>query len=177
MAVKEWGMRERTFLMTGAICLLCAAALSASRAASPAGGARQDARPKIYGRKALDHISVVDPANALGEPDGRCAEIRPGGEMTVLMAGRIYYSDSSDDGQLVVKGDGRYGLAGLFRMSDEGEPAWQPLQPGGTPGGFKLGSSMFNVAQSIDTIKIVNDDSRSVFVDAVIGYGKDERSR
>ena len=58
-------------------------------------------------------------------------------------------------------------------MTEEGEPAWQPLNPGGTPGGFKLGSVMFPVTQSTDTIKIVNDDSRPVFVDAVIGYRKD----
>ena len=36
---------------------------------------------------------------------------------------------------------------------------------------------MFNVAQSTDTIKIANDDTRSVFVDAVVGYGKGERAR
>jgi hypothetical protein len=36
---------------------------------------------------------------------------------------------------------------------------------------------MFSVAQSTDTLRIVNDDTRSVFVDAVIGYGKDGRSR
>jgi len=140
-------------------------------------GAVQDDRPRFHAVKVSDHASVVDPQNALGEPDGRYAEIRPGGEMTVVMAERIYYSDASDDGAVVAKGDGRYGVAGLFRMTEEGEPAWQPLAPGRTPGGFKFGTSMFNVVQSTDTIKIANDDTRSVYVDAVVGYGKSGRAK
>lgn len=135
-------------------------------------GAVQDDRPRFYAVKVSDDVGVVDPRNALGEPDGRWAEIRPGGELTVVMAERIYYSDASDDGAVVVKGDGRYGVAGLFRMTEEGEPAWQPLVQGRTPGGFKFGTSMFSVVQSTETIKIANDDTRSVFVDAVVGYGK-----
>jgi len=170
-------MKKSVVLVTAGLCLFGAAGLLASRSKAPAGGASQDDRARFYGRQVVDHISVVDPANALGEPDGRFAEIRPGGEMTVLMADRIYYSDASDDGAVVAKGDGRYGLAGLFRMNEEGQSAWQPLPSGRTPGGFKLGTSMFNVVQSTDTLKIANDDTRSVFVDAISGYGKGERAR
>ena len=168
-------MKTKALLSTAGLCLLCAAGLLALRTASPVSEDAQDARPGFYARKVIDHIDVVAPENALGEADGRFAEIRPGGEMTVLMASRIYYSDASDDGSLVTKGDGKYGLAGLFQMTEEGESAWLPLPPGRTPGGFKFGTSMFTVAQSTDTIRIVNDDTRSVFVDAVIGYGKDAR--
>jgi hypothetical protein len=159
-----------------ALGLLCAAGLSALKPAPLANGGSQEGRPAFYGEKVVDHINVVSPEYALDEPDGRYAEIRPGGEMTVRMASRIYYSDASDDGTVVTKGDGKYGLAGLFRMNEEGESAWQPLPPGRTPGGFKFGPSMFPVAQSTDTLRIVNDDTRPVFVDAVIGYGKKERA-
>ncbi|MCX6574024.1 MAG: hypothetical protein NTX99_08530 [Candidatus Aminicenantes bacterium] len=170
-------MRKSVVLVAAGLCLFGAAGLLASRSKAPAGGAFQDDRARFYGKQVVDHISVVDPGNALGEPDGRFAEIRPGGEMTVLMADRIYYSDASDDGAVVARGDGRYGLAGLFRMDEDGQSAWQPLPQGRTPGGFKLGTSMFNVVQSTDTLKIANDDTRSVFVDAVSGYGKGERAR
>ena len=170
-------MKKNAVLIAAGLCLFGAAGLLASRSTAPAGGAPQDDRAGFYGKQIVDHISVVDPGSALGEPDGRFAEIRPGGEMTVLMADRIYYSDASDDGAVVAKGDGRYGLAGLFRMDEEGQSAWQPLPTGRTPGGFKVGTSMFNVVQSTDTLKIANDDARSVFVDAVIGYGKGERAR
>ena len=164
-------MTAKTISSIAAFGLLCAAAgLSALRPGPPGSGGSQEGRPGFYGERVLDHINVVSPENALDEPDGRFAEIRPGGEMTIRMASRIYYSDASDDGTIVTKGDGKYGLAGLFRMTEEGESAWQPLPPGRTPGGFKFGPSMFPVAQSTDTIRIVNDDTRSVFVDAVIGY-------
>jgi hypothetical protein len=170
-------MKRNLVLVAAGLCLIGAAGLPAARSTAPAGGAPQDGRAGFYGKQVVDHIGVVDPGSAMGEPDGRFAEIRPGGEMTVLMADLIYYSDASDDGAVVAKGDGRYGLAGLFRMNEEGQSAWQPLPAGRTPGGFKLGTSMFNVVQSTDTLKIANDDTRSVFVDAVIGYGKGERAR
>jgi hypothetical protein len=170
-------MTTKTFRSAAGLCLFCAAGMLAL-SSGPQGSERSQARrPEFYAKQALDHISVLDPGKALGQPDGDFAEIRPGGEMTVLMDSRIYYSDAADDGAVVSKGDAKYGLAGLFRMNEEGESAWQPLPPGGTPGGFKFGPSMFPVAQSTDTIKIVNDDTRSVFVDAVIGYGKDEHGK
>lgn len=166
-------MKASSLLLAGGFALLFAAGLSASRA--PVRGPERfpEGRPQFYAKEILDQVNVMDADKALGEPDGRFAEIPPGGEMTVLMDERIRYSDSSDDGSVVTKGEGRYGLAGLFRMSEEGAPAWLPLAPGGTPGGFKLGGTMFPVAQSTGTIRIANDDTRSVFVDAVIGYRQD----
>jgi hypothetical protein len=170
-------MKRSASAAAAGLCLIGAAVLWASRTSPAAGQDAQAERPKVYGARILDHINVVDPDNALGEADGRFAEIRPGGELTVLMAERLYYSDASDDGTVVTKEGGRYGVAGLFQMTEEGPPAWQPLAPGRTPGGFKFGTSMFSVVQSTDTLKIANDDTRSVFVDAVIGYGKDKRTR
>lgn len=170
-------MKTKVFRSAAGICMFCAAGFLALISDPHWSERSQERRPEFYAKQVLDHVNVVDPENALGEPDGHFVEIRPGGEMTVLMDNRIYYSDAADDGAVVTKGDGKYGLAGLFRMTEEGESAWQPLLPGGTPGGFKFGPSMFPVAQSTDTIRIVNDDTHSVYVDAVIGYGKDERGR
>jgi len=170
-------MTTRALRSAAGLCLFCAAGVWALSSGPAGSGSPQDRRPEFYAKQVLDQINVVAAENALGEPDGDFAEIRPGGEMTVLMDSRIHYSDASDEGLVVTKGDGKYGLAGLFRMNEEGESAWQPLPPGGTPGGFKFGPSMFPVAQSTDTIKIVNDDSRPIYVDAVIGYGQAERSR
>jgi hypothetical protein len=137
----------------------------------------QDQQPGSYAEKVLDHINVVAPENALGEADGRFAEIRPGGELTVLMGSRLYYSESGDDGAVVAKGDGRYGLAGLMQMDEEGAPAWQPLLPGRSPGGFRLSTDMFAAPQTTDTIKIVNDDTRPVFIDAVVGFKREAPAR
>jgi len=151
----------------GLSLLLAAAPTSPQATAHPA---TEPPRPEFYADEVLDDADVGDPENALDAPDGFFAEIRPGGELIVRMSEIIRYSDVADDGRVVTNGSARYGLAGLFEMTEEGEPAWQTLLPGGTPGGFKLGPGRFDVTQSTDTLRIVNDDTRSVFVDAVIGF-------
>ncbi len=164
---------KRILLLACGLGLLLAAA-PAPRLPATTGFWRPQGSPQeFYAKEVVDRIEVIDPENALGEPDGHYAEIRPGGEMTMRMPEPIRYSDGSDDGRIVAKGDARYGLAGLFKMSDAGDPAWQPMAPGGTAGGFKLGYSMFPVLQTTETIRIVNDDTRSVFVDAVVGFRRD----
>jgi hypothetical protein len=132
-------------------------------------GPRQDRAGEFYAEQVVDHVNVNEPESAMGEPDGRFAEIKPGGEMTVLLEDTLYFLEGSDDGFVVVKGDGKYGLAGLFEMSEEGSPAWQPLAPGSAPGRFKLGTIRFSPVQSTATIRIVNDDSCPVYLDAVVG--------
>jgi hypothetical protein len=165
-------MKKTLFLLCGLGLVLAAAPAFRPRAAA-AEGPPQKGVPEFYANEVVDQVNVLDAGNALGEPDGRYAEIRPGGEMTVRMPEPIRYSDGSDDGRIVTKGGARYGLAGLFKMTEEGESAWQPLAPGGTAGGFKLGTSMFPVTQSTEALRIVNDDTRSVFVDAVFGFRRE----
>lgn len=131
----------------------------------------QERRREFYAKHVVDHVNINDPESALGKPDGRFAEIKPGGEMTMLMEEALIFLEGSDDGFVVVRGDGAYALAGLFRMSEEGSPAWQPLTPGSAPGRFKLGAFRFHTMQSTETLRIVNNDSRPVYLDAVVGIG------
>jgi hypothetical protein len=170
-------MDAKGLIRTVVPALAVAAVIALLEPAAPAAPSSQDKKDEFYARSVVDKVEVVSPEEALGEPDGRFAEIRPGGELTVRMESRIYYSESSDDGSVVTKGGASYGLAGLFRMDEEGEDAWQPLHPGRGPGGFKFGPAMFPVAQSTDTIRIVNDDTKSVHVDAVVGYRRDSGGR
>lgn len=143
-----------------AVVLLCSGAVE-----GPAG--------EFYAKRVVDHINVNAPENALGRPDGRFAEIKPGGDMIVLMDNVHNFLEGADDGYVVVKAEGAYGLAGLFRMSEEGAPAWLPLAPGSAPGRFKLGTMRFSPVQSTDSIRIVNDGDRPVYLDAVAGIGED----
>ncbi len=106
-------MRNKASCPAGGLCCLCAAGILALNTVWPGVGPARQIRPASYAKQVLDDINVVAPEDALGEADGRFAEIRPGGEMTVLMDSRIYYTDGSDDGSVVTKGEGRYGLAGL----------------------------------------------------------------
>lgn len=170
-------MNAKTLIRTAGLALAVAAGIALLEPAAPAAPRPQDKKDEFYARSVVDKVEVVSPEEALGEPDGLFAEIRPGGELTVRMESRIYYSESSDDGSVVTKGVASYGLAGLFRMDEEGEDAWQPLHPGRGPGGFKFGPAMFPVAQSTDTIRIVNDDTKPVYVDAVVGYRRDSGGR
>lgn len=170
-------MDTRAVIRSASLVLVVAAGLLLLEPAAPAAQEPRKDQAEFYARQVLDKVEVVSPESALGEPDGRFAEIRPGGELTVRMESRIYYSDSADDGSVVTKGGASYGLAGLFRMSEEGEEAWQALHPGRGPGGFKFGPMMFPVTQSTDTIRIVNDDTKPVYVDAVVGYRKDAGGR
>ena len=143
-----------------AVVLLCAGAVK-----GPSG--------EFYAKRVVEHISVNAPENALGRPDDRFAEIKPGGEMTVLMDNVLHFLEGADDGYVVIKAEGAYGLAGLFRMSEEGAPAWLPLAPGSAPGRFKLGTMRSSPVQSMDSIKVVNDGDRPVYLDAVAGIGED----
>ncbi len=129
---------------------------------------------RFYAKRVIDQINVNGPENALGEPDGRFAEIKPGGEMTVDMEKALFSLDGSDDGQVVTRGNETYGLAGLFVMNEEGQAAWQPLAPGADHGGFNLSPMRSVVGQTTRTIRIVNDDAHSVYLDAVIGFGAEQ---
>lgn len=170
-------MKSRIFFAAVSACLVLAGMPPALRAPTEPGDGLCDSRGEFYADKVVDHINVVAPENALGEPDGRFAEIRPGGEMTVRMEQQIFYLEGSDDGAVVAKGPGQYGVAGLMQMSEEGEFAWQPLVPGRSPGGFKLSTDWFAAPQATDTIRIINDDTRPVLVDAVVGFKKERSER
>lgn len=127
---------------------------------------------QFYAAEVEDEINVNDAENVLGEPDGRCAEIKPGGEMTVVMDYELIYLDGSDDGRIVTRGEAEFGLAGLFEGGEGEAPGWQALAPGQGQGGFKLGAMRSNPLQRTRVIRIVNnDDKRSVFIDAVVGFG------
>jgi hypothetical protein len=148
------------------------AAVSAAAVVMLQAGVAVRQASEFYAARVIDHINVNTPENALGRPDGRFAEVKPGGDMTVVMDGVLHFRDGSDDGYVVVKAEGAYGLAGLFHMGEEGEPAWLPLAPGSAPGRFKLGTMRFSADQRTDTIRFVNDGDRSIYLDAVAGIGE-----
>ena len=78
-------MRNKASCLAGGLFCLCAAGILALNTVWPGVEPAQQARPAFYGQEVLDDIDVVAPEDALGEADGRFAEIRPGGEMTILM--------------------------------------------------------------------------------------------
>jgi len=130
----------------------------------------------FYAKRVIDKINVNNAEYVLGEPDGKFAEIKPGGELTVVMEEQIVFNTGADDGFVVVQGDTSYGLAGLFSATDDGKTAWQPLWPGSAKNGFKLGTDVFLSIQRTNIIKIANDDpNRPLLVDAIAGLAPDKK--
>jgi hypothetical protein len=141
-----------------------------------------------YAKKVIPEESKdVDGAgNALGEPDGRYAEILPGGELTVKMGKPFSPMAFYNDGRVVVKEEAQnqeYSLAVLVPMI-EAEVfddklidiasimktvayAWREIIPGLVPGGFDM---PFAPQIPVDTLKIVNTGKEKLYLDAIIGY-------
>jgi hypothetical protein len=81
-----------------------AAAARADASFPPPGRAQeQGERLKVYVRSVVFEENVKNSGNVLGEPDGRFAEIAPGGQMTLLMERPIVPSSGFDDGFVVTK--------------------------------------------------------------------------
>ncbi len=142
----------------------------------------QPDRQKFFAVQILTGKNVLRTRDALGTPDERYAEIPPGEQLTVLMAQKFI-----DFGTIISKGEMDYSLEGLFQMQDTGDPrqdyAWMLFWSGGRgipgmwPGGFNLvggwvGRSVYG-GVPVDTIRITNVGTNSLFVDAVIGYGRE----
>jgi hypothetical protein len=144
---------------------------------------RQDEkdRPVFFASQVLSFQDVVNPERVLGEPDDQYAEILAGGQMTFLMEDRIYPSLASDDGIVVCNEDTRYGLAGWFPVGAPEEPrkyAWMPMGSGVSPSGFRV-STLYPDSGSpgVNMLKIINNDSKSLFIDGVAGYGHEPEGR
>lgn len=146
---------------------------------SPRPGPGQPARPEFYVARVMSSQDVKDPDEVLGKPDGRCAEIAPGGRMTLLMEKPILPSLGFDDGLVVTKGEADFGLAGWFlagEANDAPERAWMPLVAGVSPGGFRLSSESLDRtpegSPGVKVLRISNNGTRPLLLDAVIGYGR-----
>lgn len=138
---------------------------------------KEQERPKFYALRIVSEKNVQNAKDFLGAPDGRFAEIAPGGRLVLLMEKRFY-----DTGTLVCKGDEQYGLEGLVHMQDTGveqqDYAWMIINrdpsnrfnfvlSGPEPGPFGGFWGM-----TVDTIRITNTGTALLFVDAIIGLDK-----
>jgi len=171
-------MKRIHAFLTLALLVLSGVIIAAGRAGvsvmSPGRG--QEERPKFYVARVISEQNVKNGPEVVGEPDGRCAEIAPGGQMVLLMENRIYPSTTYDDGLVVCKGDANYGLEGWFPVSgsqNDTQFAWMPLVRGQSPGGFRV--SLINPIEGfagVNKIRIANNDTKPMLLDAVAGHGR-----
>lgn len=174
-------MNKRGFFPALVLLALWGGTIAAAR--SPASGLRkaqdQEERPKFYVRRVVFEQNVKNSREALGEPDDRCAEIAVGGQLILLMENRIYPSTNFDDGLVVCKQEASYGLEGWFLVSGtQKDPqfAWMPLVRGRSPGSFRLAAmDAAEGSSGVNMIRISNDDTKPILLDALVGYGRMER--
>jgi len=175
-------MRKRRLLPAGLLLFLLACFLASTPHGFSGKMPGQPERPKFYALRVVSEKNVQNAKDSLGAPDGRYAEIAPGGQLVLQMEKRFY-----DTGTLVCKGDEHYGLEGLVHMQDTGveqqDYAWMIINRGpsnrfdfvlsgpepGLFGGFW--------GMTVDTIRITNTGTASLFVDAVIGYAMEAERR
>ena len=136
-------MRKKGLLLAASFLFLSAVLLiRAPRGFSgKAPGQGQPERPKFYAQRVVFEKKVQNAKDSLGAPDGRYAEILPGGQLVLFMENKIYHFTTLDSGSVVGKGEAEYGLEGWFPMQDpQGKRyyGWMPLAVGESPGGFRL---------------------------------------
>ena len=169
--------------LSAAAVLVGGALLAGAFSPAPEPGPSQETRPEFYVARVLSSKDVKDPDAVLGKPDGRFAEVAPGGRMSLLMEKPILPSLGFDDGLVVAKGEADFGLEGLF-LAGEGqdapERAWMPLVAGMSPGGFRLSSESLERtpegSPGVKVLRISNNGAKTLFLDAVVGYGRSPRA-
>jgi hypothetical protein len=132
-------------------------------------------RPKFYALRVVSEKDVQNAKDSLSAPDGRYAEILPGGQLVLLME-----KNFADSGTAVCKGEEDYGLEAWIHVQDtqveQQDYIWAIIQ--------REPSNRFNFmafdpnsgmggswGMSVNMIKITNFGTKSLFLDAIIGYG------
>ncbi|MGZ7066312.1 MAG: hypothetical protein ACXVI6_08155 [Candidatus Aminicenantales bacterium] len=171
-------MKRIHALLMAALVIFSGVIIAAGRASVSVTrpGRVQEDRPKFYATQVILEQGVVNAREALGEPDGRYAEIAPGGQVVLLMENRIYPSTTFDDGIVFVKEQADYGLEGWFPESgSKKDPgfAWMPLIRGQSSGGFRVAHVDALAGNAgVNMIRISNNDTKPILVDALAGYGR-----
>jgi hypothetical protein len=170
-------MRKRGLLPVSFLLFL-SASLIGSALIDFSGKARQQdqsRRPEFYARAVVREKKVQNAKDALGAPDNRYAEIPPGVQLGLIMEKKFV-----DSGMVVCKGETDYGLEGFFHIQDTQDErqnyAWiiihqDPFMPNRFL--FFPGSYIWYSDTGVNMIRITNVGTKTLFVDAVIGYGKD----
>ncbi len=180
-------MRKRGLFSAGLILFLWAGLLAPAPNDFPkkTPGKEQPQRPIFYALQVVCEKDVQNSRDSLGAPDGRSAEILPGGGLVVLMEKKLYPFPSSpspegegglaESGSVVGKGGPDFILEGWFLVQDtqaKHRYVWVPL--GLSAGGFCVG---LEGSEGVNMIRITNPGNKSLFVDAVVGRGRETQGR
>ena len=143
-------------------------------------GQDQPDQPKFYALRVISEKDVLNAKDALGAPDGRFAEILPGGQLVLLMEKELYIfpTGAPDDGAwlaysgvVVAKGETPAVLEGWIPVRDlQGNKRYDWIPIG------MLAVSDHGWPEGVvrtDKIRITNTGTESLYVDAIIGLGQE----
>jgi hypothetical protein len=177
-------MRIRGLLGASLIIFFSAVLLASApiRISEVALGQETPPRSQFYALKVVSEKNVQNAKDSLGAPDGHTAEILPGGELILLMEDKLYpfpiegtpYVRLADSGSVVGKGGSDLTLEGWLPSWDERgwkQHYWVPLALSAT------GFCIWITGEGVDLIRITNPGTKSVFVDAVVGYRKEPKGK
>ena len=149
-------------------------------------------KPKFYALRVVSEKNVQNAKDSLGAPDGRYAEILPGGQLVLLMEKELCLFPvvsgnpvdgnvtQADSGSFVAKGGADIGLEVWSPWEDEeNKPHHDWMAVGLSATGFILPVfyAFKGNTTGVNMIRITNVGSRSLFVDAVIGYAREAERR
>jgi hypothetical protein len=132
---------------------------------------KEEERPKFYTLRVVSEKNVQNAKDSLGAPDGRYAEILPGAQLVLLMEKNFI-----DSGTVVCKGEADYGLEGWFHIQatqdERRNYAWMIIQRESCNRFLFFPESYIWWGNTgVNMIRITNFGTKSLLVDAVIGYG------
>lgn len=181
-------MRKRRLLLSGFLFFLSAVILPHTSSCHPGKvlGQGLPERPQFYALQVVFENNVQNAKDSLGAPDGLNAEILPGGHLVVLMENKLYpFANISswleggaglaDSGSVIGQGEKDFSLQGWFpiqNMQGKQDYLWIPL--GLSVSGFCV---WLEGSAGVDMIRITNFGNKSLFVDAVIGFGRKAEKR
>ena len=170
-------------LLTVAFLLFLSMGLLARAPGYPSGKMErpdQPERPKFYAVRVVSEKEVLNAKGSLGAPDGGYTEILPGGQLVVIMEKNFIES-----GTVVCKGEEGYALEGFFHMQDTQDERqnylWMSIQRESSNRFTFFSSGGYFYAwwgnTGMNMVRITNIGTKSLFLDAVIGYGLEAERR
>jgi hypothetical protein len=175
--LREAVMKIRELITVGVFLGLSGGIIVGARPSCSRHDQVKEERPKFYALRVVSDKNVQNAKDSLGAPDVRYAEILPGGQLVLLMEKNFI-----DSGTVVCKGEADYGLEGWVHVQDtqdeQQDYAWMIIQ--------REPSNRFNFltfdpnsgmggswGMAVNTVRITNIGTKSLFVDAVIGLDRE----
>jgi hypothetical protein len=194
----EGVMKIRELITVGVFLSLSGGIIVGARPSCYRHDQEKEERPKFYAFRVVSEKNVQNAKDSLGTPDGRYAEILPGGQLVLQMEkgfclfvlGWNQEGMEMISGSVVGKGGADIGLEVWSPWQDrEGAHynGWVavglstkgfsiPIDPGLSYGSKGI-TPPFIGNTGVDTIRITNLGTKSLFLDAIIGLDREAERR